>query len=460
MNHEKQEISYTTRWGARYTQVTLMFLGMIIAYALRVNLSVAIIAMTDQSSNEKYVLDWNEQTKSVILTSFFWGYFMTQVFAGHMAQKYGAKYFLAAAITVNGILAIGIPVSAIYGGKIAMCANRVVQGMAQGFLYPSINVLLSKWAPLEEKSRLFSFVFGGIQFGPLVILPVAGILAETTAGWPSIFYVTGALSIVWVLIWCLFGANSPSEHKTISEEEKQYIINSLSSTTSAQKLPTPWVQIVKSIPMWAILIAHLSQNWGFWVLLTYMPSYLSYVLKFNIKSNGFLSALPYMTMWLMTLVISWISDFINKKQYLTTTYQRKMWNSLAHWGGALALFSLYFLNTSVVGAIVLLTTALTLNSGVLTGFLSNHLDLAPNFAGTLMGITNSLANITSIMGPLIVGFIVTDNTNKDQWGIVFLIAAGVFFFGNLFYIIFGSAKIQTWNNSSIEQKKESNSEGI
>lgn len=120
-------------------------------------------------------------------------------------------------------------------------------------------------------------------------------------------------------------------------------------------------------------------------------------------------------MWLMTLVNSWISDYINKKQYLTTTCQRKMWNSLAHWGGALALFSLYIFDTSVVGAIVLLTTALTLNSGVFTGFLSNHLDLAPNFAGTLMGITNSVSNITSILGPLVVGFIVTDNVRSKKY---------------------------------------------
>ena len=86
-----------------------------------------------------------------------------------------------------------------------------------------------------------------------------------------------------------------------------------------------------------------------------------------------------------------------------------MWNSLAHWGGALALVSLYAFDTSTTGAIVLLTVALGLNSGVFTGFLTNHIDLAPNFAGTLLGITNSLANITSIMGSLLVGFIVTDN---------------------------------------------------
>lgn len=86
-----------------------------------------------------------------------------------------------------------------------------------------------------------------------------------------------------------------------------------------------------------------------------------------------------------------------------------MWNSIAHWGGALALIILYLFETSATGAIILLTAALGLNSGVYTGFITNHMDLAPNFAGTLIGITNSLSNVTSILGPLLVGFIVTDN---------------------------------------------------
>lgn len=119
--------------------------------------------------------------------------------------------------------------------------------------------------------------------------------------------------------------------------------------------------------------------------------------------------MPYLIMWILIIAFSWISDYIRTHGLITDTNQRKIWNTLAHWGGALALVSLYLFDTSTTGAVVLLTAALGLNSGVMTGFLTNHLDLAPNFAGTLLGITNSIANITSILGPLLVGFVVTDN---------------------------------------------------
>lgn len=97
---------------------------------------------------------------------------------------------------------------------------------------------------------------------------------------------------------------------------------------------------------------------------------------------------------------------------MTQTKQKKMWNSVALWGGALALFFLYFFDTSSTEALILLTAVMGLNGGVTAGFMTNHLDLAPNFAGTLFGITNSIASLTSICGPLLVGVIVTDNVSK------------------------------------------------
>lgn len=95
-----------------------------------------------------------------------------------------------------------------------------------------MNVLLSKWAPTSEKARLNSFVFSGTQFGSLAMLPVTGLLASSAGGWPSVFYVGGIVTLTWVLFWCVLGANSPEEHRSISKEEREYIVSSLESTTS------------------------------------------------------------------------------------------------------------------------------------------------------------------------------------------------------------------------------------
>lgn len=56
--------------------------------------------------------------------------------------------------------------------------------------------------------------------------------------------------------------------------------------------------------------------------------------------------------------------------------------------------------------------AVALNGGTFSGYLCNHIDLAPNFAGVLMGITNCLANSTSILGPLIAGFLIKNEVSN------------------------------------------------
>lgn len=50
-----------------------------------------------------------------------------------------------------------------------------------------------------------------------------------------------------------------------------------------QKLSTPWIAILTSVPVWALLITQSVQNWGFWMLLTKMPSYMNSALGYDIQ---------------------------------------------------------------------------------------------------------------------------------------------------------------------------------
>lgn len=63
----------------------------------------------------------------------------------------------------------------------------------------------------------------GSAFGPLIGFPLCGYLSASDGGWPSIFYVTGGLGFVWVILWYWIGATSPEKHTTISKVERSYI---------------------------------------------------------------------------------------------------------------------------------------------------------------------------------------------------------------------------------------------
>jgi len=65
----------------------------------------------------------------------------------------------------------------------------------------------------------------------------------------------------------------------------QYCVyNAINDIFNLQKRQTPWVDIFTSLPMWAVIIAHCGMNWGYFTLLTEMPSYINSILKFDLKS--------------------------------------------------------------------------------------------------------------------------------------------------------------------------------
>ena len=51
-----------------------------------------------------------------------------------------------------------------------------------------------------------------------------------------------------------------------------------------QSPPVPWKSIVTSLPFWAILIAHMGQNYGYETLMTELPTFMKQILLFDIKS--------------------------------------------------------------------------------------------------------------------------------------------------------------------------------
>ncbi|XP_049836738.1 putative inorganic phosphate cotransporter [Schistocerca gregaria] len=440
----------------RHVQVALMCGAVTIAYALRVNMSVAVVVMASHNASNTDIRDfgWTTSETSTILSSFFWGYVVTQVPGGQLAERFGGKRFIAGSICLTGFFTALTPLAADIGGWQLVCASRLVQGLCQGCIYPSVHALLARWVPPDENGRSATIVYAGSQLGTVIAMPASGLLANSNMGWPSIFYVFGGVAVAWSLLYFILGADTPAKHKYISRVERIYIEKSLAQTAHGkEKLPTPWKAIFTSPPMISLIIAHCTQNWGFWTLLTQMPTYMDRVLGFNIQSNSLLSALPYLVMWGLSFVFSGVSYVLERKKCLSLGTLRKLFNSIAHWGPGIALVVLSYTHVSdPTAAVVLLTVAVGINAGVYVGYQINHIDLSPNFAGTMMGITNCAANIMSIIGPLMVGLFVKNDT-QEEWRYIFLMAAGIYFLGNLTFVIFGKAEVQPWNDPSFMKKK-------
>nr|XP_022908787.1 putative inorganic phosphate cotransporter isoform X1 [Onthophagus taurus] len=439
-------------YGVRHTQMILLFVLIIIGYGMRVNLSVGIVAMTDTDTISD-IPTYNWTIKSTILSSFFWGYIIPQVGVGQLAERFGAKWFLTGSMAVSALFTLLIPPMAELGSWGVMIC-RVIQGFTQGFFYPCMHNLLSKWIPLNERSRLGTFVYAGGPLGTVISMPVTGWISASSAGWPTAFYLYGALGFAWCIIWLIYGSNGPTDHKTISAQEKDYILKSCGQSDK-NKHVTPWKDLIKSLPVWAILITHCGQNWGFWTLLTEIPIYMKGVLNFNISKNGLLSAAPYFALWVLSFLFGFLTDYTINKGIFSVGVARKVVTAIGLIGPAGALFALGMAESDQKGLVIgLLITAVGLNSAIFCGYQVSHVDIAPTHAGTLMGITNGGANIFSIIAPLIVELVVTDESDTDQWKIVFFTAATIYVVADIIYTIFGSGERQYWDQENVSDEKE------
>ena len=132
----------------------------------------------------------------------------------------------------------------------------------------------SRWAPPLERSRMASIAFAGNYAGTVISMPLSGILANSL-GWEYIFYIFGALGCVWFVAWTIIVKKCPEDDPFISEEEKNYIVQKLGNQKQSEIPPPPWKAILTSTAVWAIVASHFSENWGFYTLLTQLPTFLN-----------------------------------------------------------------------------------------------------------------------------------------------------------------------------------------
>ncbi|KAG0717344.1 putative inorganic phosphate cotransporter [Chionoecetes opilio] len=488
----------------------MAFLGMVFNYMLRVNINLTVVAMvkveanssqangsaqevcgftddSDHENDEEGEFEWDEFTQSVITSSFFWGYIWTppppQVPGGRIAEVFGARRVFGGALTAASLITLITPISA-RNNAVPLIVTRVLLGIAEG----------RRRAP---------------WWATAVVCP------HHLAGWRWVFYVQAGMALVWCLAWFLVVADSPHVDTRITKAERDYIVAAIGDTKKRKAPPVPVRSALSSVPFWAILLSNMGSNWGFYTLLTELPLYMKNMLVQDIKSNATLSALPYLGMWIFSLVVSKVGDTLIKKEIASTTIVRKTANTIllyikmsapsrkgvssrkgmklkslslqekvkvlarmdagasmraicaefdiksstfcpftAQVGPAVCLLAITLVQCNRVATIALFFVAVTFQGGIYTGFMVNHIDIAPNFAGTLFGITNAFATIPSWVGPMTTGALTKGQQNFEQWNKVFYIASGVYIANACFYLVFASGEVQPWNQVREPEKQD------
>jgi ACS family sodium-dependent inorganic phosphate cotransporter-like MFS transporter 5 len=232
---------------ARGVLAVMTFLGTFVLYALRINLSVAIVAMTNATSDKSKevtnascnptapVFQWDNTQQALILSAFFYAYPLFQLPGGYISTRLSAKYMIGVGIFVASILSLLTPLAVTMTTSIApLVTVRVLQGLAESACMPSFHSLVAKWAPPLERSRMTFISGSGVLVGCSATLPLAGWLCNCgfAGGWPSVFYVSGIAGVLWFVLWLFLVYDTPGRHPRISLKELKYIQNALADQQS------------------------------------------------------------------------------------------------------------------------------------------------------------------------------------------------------------------------------------
>lgn len=242
-------------------------------------------------------------------------------------------------------------------------------GLSQGVTMPALNSLMATWYPPEERAKFGPLIYGGMQFGTIVCLPVSGWLSASgfLGGWPSVFYVFGALGLLWGVPWFLLVHNRPESHPGISAAELEFIAGHRNTVKKSEIVAIPWRAIITSGPVWACVIMAWGGCFGFYALLTELPTYLANIQHFDMSNSGVLSALPYVCLWVIALLWGALMDRLYASGHLSVRRIRRLSTAFASYTPAVALVVMCFVNCNSTLAIVVLCVAVGC-----TGFLQRE----------------------------------------------------------------------------------------
>ncbi|XP_055941828.1 putative inorganic phosphate cotransporter [Argiope bruennichi] len=467
-----------TIFKCRYLVAFLEFLVFIEINAYRVATSISIVAMVNNTAIGSHKIlnnstiscqsnytdeteqtlpkndgefDWSPAIQGYILSSGFLSYVITLIPGGVLAETYGAKIIIMTGLFLSSASHLLSPLAA-WSSSYMMIAVQLLRALGQGLLPASQSVLSINWFPKKERGFLTSLILTGYSFGALISGLLSGVLCSSSlfGGWPSVYYIYGVLGLVLCLCVYFFVFESPECHPRISDAELAFILNDRESDLSLKRPPTPWKSILTSGPVYATIIGLIGVFWATSHYLSIQPIFLGTILHFSIEDNGYFTSVPLIFQMVLSFLGSWISKWLNTHNYVGINKVRKGNNLLFCLGYSICILGVYYAGCQRSLSTVLSIAAMSFMGLSYNGSLIAPFDLSPNFAGTILGLSYTIANLIGCLFPVLVGIMTNEKQTLEEWNKIFFICIGIIMSSGIIFCVFGSAEVQPWNFPTTE----------
>jgi ACS family hexuronate transporter-like MFS transporter len=270
----------TKLWGLRWWMMGLLMLGSVINYLTRATLAVAAPTVLKD-------LDITTQQYSWILSAFQVA-IMLQPLCGYVMDSVGLKLGFAIFAIAWSFISMAHGLASSWPTLFGL---RALLGFAEGSANPAGMKATSEWFPATERGLAGGFFNMGASVGSMLAAPLVA-WAILTHSWQFAFVLTGAIGLVWSMLWLLF-YQSPSKHKALSPQERDYILSGQESHLAGEGKPS-FLTVLGERNFWGIAIPRFlaDPTWG--TLTFWLPLYLTTVRGFDLKQIAMFAWLPFL----------------------------------------------------------------------------------------------------------------------------------------------------------------------
>lgn len=284
----------------RWWIIGLVTLGTILNYLARSTLSVAAPTLQAEFSMTTEQYSW-------VVLAFQATYTVMQTVAGGVLDALGTRlgFFLFAIgwalANMAHAFATGWPSLAFFRGLL---------GATEAAAIPAGTKTVSEWFPPRERPLATSAFQMGTSIGNMIAPPLV-VFCILWWGWQSAFIVTGALSLVWALVWWL-GYRTPAEHRRLSAEERAHIEEGRAADEVTDK-PANRKEVLKSRSFWAIAVPRFLAEPAWQTFNFFIPLYLVAVWNLDLKSIALWAWLPFLAADFGSLAAGLLPPFLMRK---------------------------------------------------------------------------------------------------------------------------------------------------
>jgi MFS family permease len=369
--------------------IPLLALAIFINYVDRGNLATAGPLIKDE-------FELSATAFGQLVAAFSWTYVAAMPLAGWASERIGAYRTMAIGLAIWSLATL---LTGFASGFVMLFALRLALGLGESVAFPCSSKIIAENVAPARLGLANSLMTQGVSFGPAFGVFFGGILMGAL-GWRQVFLLFGALSLLWLIPWIA----ATRKHSRDYHAERP-----------TAPPPASFWAILKRRELWGLAIAHVSGNYGFYFVISWLPLYLVKARGFTMTEMATLGGFIYLAYAAAAFLGGLVTDrWIEAGA--THGAARKTIATLAHVTGALGLMITAFAGpqVSLAGLFV---------AGIGLGLVSPHIFATaqrlagPRAIGKWIGVQNALGNLSGIVGPIVTGWII-DATGGFQWAFV------------------------------------------